>query len=116
MNTRLKHIQNWLQLAKEANWSSLMMAKKCNISVRTLERYFVRELAKSPKEWLSEQRQREAWSLLHKGYSVKEAATSLGYNYPNQFSRDFKRHWGFTPCEIRQAGPIGKSRNVAIRS
>jgi transcriptional regulator GlxA family with amidase domain len=40
MNTCLHCIQNWLELAQQANWSAATLAKMCGVPVRTLERYF----------------------------------------------------------------------------
>jgi len=97
VNTKLNHTDDWLSLARQSNWSVARIAEKCDVSVRTLERYFNKTLAKSPKMWLSEQRQIEAIKLLRKGSSVKETASQLGYNHPHHFSRAFKYRWGFFP-------------------
>jgi transcriptional regulator GlxA family with amidase domain len=97
MNTRLNHIQNWPELAQAANWSASALAKKCDVSVRTLERYFRKELSKTPKAWLSERRQGQAIELLRDGFSVKETAARLGYKQAGNFSRKFAKHWGVCP-------------------
>jgi transcriptional regulator GlxA family with amidase domain len=99
MNTklRLKHIQNWPELAREAKWSVSALAKKCGVSVRTLERFYLKEIGKCPKAWLSEQRQRRAIELLRGGSSVKETAAYLGYKHATHFSREFKEHRGHSP-------------------
>ena len=98
MNSRLHQIQNWTELARQANWSATLLAKKCNVSVRTLERFFHEKMGKSPQVWLAEQRQREALELLRVSSSVKETAITLGYKHPTHFSRDFKKHWGHSPA------------------
>jgi transcriptional regulator GlxA family with amidase domain len=54
MNTRLNHIQNWPELAQQADWSASVLAKKCGVSVRTLERYFLKTMCKTPKNWLAD--------------------------------------------------------------
>jgi AraC-like DNA-binding protein len=97
MNTRLHHIQNWPKLARATNWSAAALAKKCGVSVRTLERYFLKEMGKRPKAWLSEQRQHRAIALLQDGSTVKETAASLNYKHATHFSREFKEHWGHCP-------------------
>jgi AraC family transcriptional regulator len=94
MNTRLHHIQNWPELAQQVKWSAAALAKKCGVSVRTLERYFFNHMGKGPKAWLSEQRQNQAIELLQKGCSVKETAACVGYKHATHFSREFKRYWG----------------------
>lgn len=72
MNTKLQYVDNWEELAKLANWSVSNLAKNCNISTHTLERFFLKELSKSPKDWLSDQRQRRAVELLQPGSTIKE--------------------------------------------
>jgi transcriptional regulator GlxA family with amidase domain len=100
MNTRLNHVQDWLELARQANWSAAALAKKCGVSLRTLERHFLKEMGKCPQAWLSEQRQRRAIELLQDGSTVKETAGSLGYKYATHFSREFKEQWGHCPSTI----------------
>lgn len=101
MNSRLKHIDSWEELAEQASWSVMRFARVCAVSVRTLERYFLEHKGKCPKVWLNEKRQRKAVQLLHKGYSVKETANRLGYRWESTFSREFKKHWGFSPAHAQ---------------
>ena len=108
MNTYLGGIKNWARLATKANWSASALARNCHVSLRTLERYFIKELDQSPKKWLKEQRQREGLRLLREGSGVKQVAALLGYSHANQFSRDFKEHWGFTPSDASQPQTIEK--------
>jgi AraC-like DNA-binding protein len=97
VNTKLDHIKNWLELAREANWSAKALAKRCNVSVRTLERYFLRKKGKAPKAWLAEVRQQLAVELLQDGTSVKETAGCLKYKHPSHLTNEFKKHWGHCP-------------------
>ena len=97
MSNRLHHIQNWPELARQANWSVTLLAKHCRVSVRTLENYFRENLGVCPLAWLFERRQQLALELLKDGSSVKETAIVLGYEHPTHFSRDFRRQWGCSP-------------------
>jgi transcriptional regulator GlxA family with amidase domain len=97
MNGRLQWIQKWEELARQANWSAEKLAKKCDVSLRTLERYFLETMGKCPRAWLCEQRQRCAIELLRDGCKVKKTATLLGYKHATHFSREFKKHWGHSP-------------------
>ena len=97
MNTKLKHIQDWTPLARQAEWTVSKLAKLCGVSVRTLERHFLATHGQKPKGWLAAQRQRQAFELLRDGSSVKETASTLEYDHANHFSREFKAHWGFCP-------------------
>jgi AraC-like DNA-binding protein len=97
MNTKLNHIHNWLELAKQARWSASVLAKLCGVSVRTLERYFLRERNIHPKGWLLEQRHQQASKLLQDGLSVKEAAERLDYKHPSHLTNGLKKHCGYCP-------------------
>jgi AraC-like DNA-binding protein len=97
MNSKLNHIQNWTELAEQVNASASDLAGHCGVSVRTLERYFRKQMGSSPKAWLAEQRQRRAVELLRAGASVKETARSLHYKHPSHLTNEFKKHWGHSP-------------------
>ena len=97
MNTKLKYVQNWPELARQAKWSASALAKLCGVSVRTLHRHFLKHLGRSTKIWLAEQRKKNACELLSDGSSVKEAAACLGYKQPNNFTRYFKTQTGICP-------------------
>ena len=99
MNNRLLDIRNWPELAQKANWCAGTLAKQHGVSLRTLERFFVKNMGKSPKEWLSEQRHEEGHKMLKEGMSVKETAGNLGYEHFNNFSRDYKKHTGCRPTD-----------------
>jgi transcriptional regulator GlxA family with amidase domain len=99
MNTKLNQIQNWLELARDVKWSASALAKQCGVSVRTLERYFLKQLGNSPKAWLIEQRQRHVIKLLSEGNTVKETASCLHYKHQNHLTNDFKRRWGISPTD-----------------
>jgi AraC-like DNA-binding protein len=99
MNSLLNHIQNWPELAQQANWSASALAKLCGVSVRTLERHFLRLKGKRPKAWLAEQRQQQAVELFQDGSTVKEAASCLHYKHPSHLTNDFKKHWGNCPTK-----------------
>jgi len=97
MNTRLNQVHNWVELANHANWSASALACECNVSLRTLQRYFRSRMGKNPKAWLFEQRQKQAAGLLRNGIAIKEVANHLGYAHATQFSREFKKYWGQSP-------------------
>jgi AraC-like DNA-binding protein len=97
MNTKLNHIRDWNDLAKDTNWSATRLAKYCNISTSTLTRFFRKNMGKTPKAWLREQRLYGAAESIKAGNSVKETAYRYGYKYPNQFSREFFKYWGCRP-------------------
>ncbi len=38
-----------------------------------------------------------AQTLIREGKNASEAGYMVGYNCPSQFSREYKRHFGFAP-------------------
>jgi AraC-like DNA-binding protein len=109
MNTRLKNIQNWPELARQANWSASALAKLCRVSQETLRQHFHQHLGKPPGAWLAEQRQRQAIEFLRDGSSIKETAASLGYKQQTNFTRKFKEYWGVCPS---QPSMLNRSQNL----
>jgi AraC-like DNA-binding protein len=99
MNNRLHQIQNWPELGQQAKWCAATLAKDCGVSLRTLERYFLKEFGKSPKAWLLDQRHQEGDKLLKVGLSVKETAASLDYKHSTHLSRDYKGYAGCCPTD-----------------
>lgn len=113
MNTKLNHIQNWPEIARQVKWSASALAKQCGVSVRTLYRHFLKHMGKNTKTWLAEQRQRNAHELLCDGSSIKETATCLGYRQPNNFSRKYKDHWG--ECPSLQQPVADRDQTAGVR-
>jgi AraC family transcriptional activator FtrA len=100
MNRRLHQIRDWPERAATANYCVATLAKQEGVSLRTLERYFLKATGKSPKQWLAEERQHHGMKVLQGCSCIKETATTLGYKHTHHFSRDFKAHWGYCPAEM----------------
>jgi len=109
MSTRLKQIQNWPELAKEARWSVTNLARLCAVSTTTLRRHFLVFTGKSSSQWLAEERQRQALALLRDGSSIKETANCLGYKQQTNFTRKFKEHWGVCPTTAQDSPTLWDS-------
>ncbi|MGO8931303.1 MAG: helix-turn-helix transcriptional regulator [Limisphaerales bacterium] len=108
MNTpRLHRIQNWPQLAHQANYSVSALAAAWGVSVRALERFFVVVFGRKPRQWLRKLRMQRAIELLRDGSNVNETADCLGYRDRSHFSREFKKHYGVPPKKY--AGPPSKA-------
>jgi AraC-like DNA-binding protein len=115
MIDKLHHALNWLDLAREANWSVTKMAKQCGISTQTLHRYFVENLGESTKCWVDEQRLCLAVELLCECYSIKETAYRLGYEHQSSFTRAFKKRWGICPSACAEGSNCPKLYKKEIK-
>jgi AraC-like DNA-binding protein len=103
MGQRLQLITDWPARAHAANYCVHSLAENCGVSARTLDRHIKLQFGICPKEWLRNLRMRRALELLMDDTSVKETALTLGYRYPNHFSREFKKHTGHPPSRIQAA-------------
>jgi AraC-like DNA-binding protein len=99
MNHRLHQIQNWPQLAQQANWCATTLAEQQGVCLKTLQRFFKEEMGKSPKKWLLDQRNRQATKLLKDGFRVKETADKLCCKHPSHLTNSFKKHYGHCPTD-----------------
>ena len=73
------------------------MCLSSGLSVRTLERTFLRELGTDFECWRRQVRLMKAIELLVAGHSVKEVAFSVGYRHPSPFVALFRGTFGTTP-------------------
>lgn len=106
-----RNAKQWVILGKEAKWRVSTLAHNCGISVRTLQRHFIKRFRISPREWLAVHRQLRAAELLRGGRSVKEAAFELCYNQPTNFARQFKKRSGTRPSETARKYAFGVAQN-----
>jgi AraC-like DNA-binding protein len=90
-------IQDWERLAKEANFQPQVMAAMCPISLRQLERFFKKDLQKTPSQWVRDLRCRLAFKLISTGWSSKAVAAELHYWDESHFCREFKRVYRASP-------------------
>jgi AraC-like DNA-binding protein len=110
MNNKLQGIQNWPQLAHQANWSVAELAKQCEVSKDSLRRHFFKLFGKPPGDWLAEERNYQALELLRDGFSIKKTSTFLGYKHQRNFSRKFKMYWGICPTFHATVQPSSAKR------
>src|SRR6266568_2676573 len=97
MSSRLDQLatEHWEAKAREAGFHPLQLARLCQVSVRQLERHFLKDFQFTPKKWLTHYRLREGGRLLLEGQlSVKAIAFQLNFKQPSNFSRAFKKFYG----------------------
>src|SRR5262245_29956044 len=86
--------EDWDQLARNAIYRASQLAKLCNVSLRSLERFFRKTLNTAPQRWLNKLRDMEAARMALKGSRTKEIAHALGYAQPSYLCRVFKSNHG----------------------
>jgi transcriptional regulator GlxA family with amidase domain len=120
MAGRLLRVHNWSELAIESNYCSANLAKSCLVSKSQLRRHFLGRHGKTPQQWLGELRLARSLQLLSSStLSIKQVAAILKYDYPGNFSRQFKRRYGFSPSkysvdESTQIGSNGTKLKVKV--
>lgn len=98
----LKQILDFLH-AHPADQSTLeSLAKRINMTERTLARLSQKELAMSLNEWRQRLKVMKAMSLLNEGQTVESIALDLGYANASAFINMFKRWMMLTPDQFRK--------------
>ena len=98
----LKQILDFLH-AHPADQSTLeSLAKRINMTERTLARLSQKELAMSLNEWRQRLKVMKAMSLLNEGRTVESIALDLGYANASAFINMFKRWMILTPDQFRK--------------
>ena len=90
----------WEDLARAANYDIRKLAELCEVSPRTLQRYFLADHGLSPRKWLRAVQFRNAYQRITAGESVKSVAYSLGFTELSNFSRAFKAQFGVAPSMV----------------
>ena len=79
------------------------IAKELNIDRSYLYELFLKELGKSPKEYIDEHRLSAAMGMIESSSaSISEVASSCGYKDTSSFSRAFVKRMGMTPSQYRK--------------
>jgi len=90
----------WLRENHSAEISVAGLARDAGMSVPSYHAHFRELIGSSPMQYVKAMRLHEARLMIARdGSTIADAATSVGYVSPAQFSRDFKRHFGRTASE-----------------
>lgn len=76
------------------------VADKCFVSEIYLRKLFAKHRATTPFKELTDIRMKHAKTLLMEKRPVKEIAVGVGYSDIYQFSRAYKKHFGFPPSQM----------------
>jgi len=103
-NTHLARLERSMKYLHENFADSLdveQLASMANMSPSTFHRNFRQVTSSSPIQYVKKIRLTRARELLmDQGIKVKQAAAKVGYESPTQFSREFKRYFGYSPQEV----------------
>lgn len=98
----IQELQLWIAENFHKNLSMQMLADRVAMSVRNLERIFVRELRKTPFEYLMQVRVEAAKLQLERtDRGLKQIASACGFTSADRMRRSFQRSIGITPHQYR---------------
>jgi AraC-like DNA-binding protein len=93
----------------KANFSEPMkiaeLAKDAGMSMTMLHVHFKEVTGTTPLQFQKDLRLTEARRHIINGQKAAEAAFAVGYESPSQFSRDYRRKFGYSPSETPKALP-----------
>lgn len=105
LDRRIKIARTYLDEHFHEAVSLAQLAVVANLSERQLSELFRRQLGMTPRQYLTEKRMQQAWSLLELGeFSVQQVADKVGYTNLAAFSDRFRKHFGRSPRYFRQIG------------
>ena len=81
------------------------VAAFCNVSSAYLRKIVKEVYQKTPFHLLTDLRMKKACELLLEKRPIKEIASSVGYSDIYQFSRAYKRYFGYPPSTIDNNNP-----------
>ena len=73
------------------------LAKMVHMSRPTFYENFRAVMHISPLQYAKSVKLGRAQALIQEGKKANEAGYLVGYNSPSQFSREYKRHFGYAP-------------------
>ena len=91
----------WESLALASSFKPGLLARRCGVSLRTLQRHFTKHYGITLSESLRRMRLSLAFARLQHGERIKCVAYDLGYKQLSHFSRDFKSFCGVPPSAIQ---------------
>ncbi|ALM52440.1 GlxA family transcriptional regulator [Halomonas huangheensis] len=102
-NPRLVEAVAQMEGHVEAPLSLQVIAQRSGISERQLQRLFSETLGTTPGNWYLNIRLTRAHYLLKEtDHDVLAIGLACGFSSPSTFSRAFRRHFGYSPREVRK--------------
>ncbi len=97
MKTRLSRVPNWEKLARDSKFQPAVMAARCTVSLRHLERFFAEHFKTTPRRWTRELRCGIARRLIAEGWLNKAVVDELGFADESHLCHEFKTFYGVSP-------------------
>ena len=105
MSSKLDFITDLEDRAQQADYELKELALECRVSPRHMSRYIRARYQEAARIWLKKLKLQSAEADLAKGKLVKQVAYDLGFSWPCNFSRAFKRLNGVNPNSLRPQTP-----------
>jgi AraC-like DNA-binding protein len=104
---RVARVVSYLEKSFRQPLDVKAIAEQAGMSPSSLHEHFKRATSLSPIQFVKRMRLHEAHAQLLGGRGASEAAFSVGYTSPSQFSREFRRMFGQAPSQVagRPAAP-----------
>lgn len=101
---RIAALLRWAENQDEARLATETLAARAGMSPATLHRYFRSVTGYPPLQYFRRQKLIRAKGLLSaQGLTVAQAAHSIGYGDPTNFSRDYRKLFGHPPSQDRHS-------------
>ena len=101
-NDRIKQVYDFVDVNYMHPVRVEDIADALAVNRKYLARVFMEKTGKTLKEFLTERRLYEAERLLRDGHSVSETALMVGYSDSFNFSKAFKKKYGFPPKAVKE--------------
>lgn len=101
-NPYVRQVENYIRQSHMQSIRIEHIAKQLNLDRRYLGRLFKAETGISMQQYLLKVRMEAADQYLFQGYSVRESAKLCGYEDVSNFTKLYKKHFGYSPASRRK--------------
>ena len=99
----LSKVVSYIHSNMDKNIQVSELANIANMSKTSFFNAFKKMMHVPPNQYIKSTKLQKAQTLLLQGMQATEACYQVGYNSFSQFSREYKRFFGFTPSQTRTA-------------
>ena len=112
-------VQNWEGLAREVRFQPTLLARRCGVSLRQLERSFLLRFGQPPGVWMREFKCRLARELIARGSPNKAVVNELSFGNESHLCHEFRRFFGaspqtFAPLQRDTPASLGLNRGLRV--